>query len=191
MCDTFYIVPEVTIPGGSIDYFLVGLKEETIIDFVGLEIQALDTTGSGGIWQAREDLLNAQLGDSYKYGINWKMSAKTILIQLHHKAETFELLGKKLVLILQEQFFNYIQREFNTDSIREEQATDSVHFHTYDCVEINQQLKLTLVQRLSTNTSGIERLLKLGKGAQLLEEDLISRINLKLPKAVRLDIQKS
>ncbi|MGH9931853.1 MAG: hypothetical protein ACREA9_21860, partial [Pyrinomonadaceae bacterium] len=44
----------------------------------------------------------------YKYGINWKMSAKTILVQMHHKAAAFESIGKKLVLAVQTEFFRYI-----------------------------------------------------------------------------------
>jgi hypothetical protein len=103
----FFIVPEVTMPGGSIDYFLVALRGDKVVDYLGVEIQSLDTTGSGGIWSAREDLYGGYLEEQYQYGMNWKMSAKTILIQMHHKAESFEMLGKKLVLVLQQPFYDY------------------------------------------------------------------------------------
>jgi hypothetical protein len=94
------VVPEVAMPGGSIDYFVVSSNDEEITDYAGIEIQGLDTTGSGGIWGAREDLLRGELAPPYQYGINWKMSAKTILVQMHHKAAAFEALGKKLILVL-------------------------------------------------------------------------------------------
>lgn len=96
----YFVVPEVAMPGGSIDYFVVSSNDEEITDYAGIEIQGLDTTGSGGIWGAREDLLRGELAPPYQYGINWKMSAKTILVQMHHKAAAFEALGKKLILVL-------------------------------------------------------------------------------------------
>lgn len=114
------------------------------------------------------------------------MSAKTILLQMHHKAESFELLGKKLVLVLQEQFFAYIQREFNAIHLRTAHIDDSVHFHLYNFVERNEGLHLTLSRRMSTDVAGIERLLKYGKGAQILEEEIVNKIKLKLPKAIKL-----
>lgn len=61
----YYVVSEIAMPGGSIDYFLVALHDGSIVDFAGIEIQALDTTGSGAIWQARTDLLNNQFASSY------------------------------------------------------------------------------------------------------------------------------
>jgi len=182
----FFIVPEVAMPGGSIDYLLVAMRGDEVIDFLGVEIQSLDTTGSGGIWSAREDLYGGHLSEQYQYGMNWKMSAKTILIQMHHKAESFEVLGKKLVLVLQLQFYDYVSRAFQTAHIGTARAEDSVHFHTYHCVELNRQFRPALAERRSTNIRGIERMLKLGKGAGISEEEVIQRIKAKLPHAVQL-----
>lgn len=182
----FYIVPEVAMPGGSIDYFVLARKGGRIVDFVGVEIQSLDTVSSGGIWGARVDLFDRRLGDTYSYGINWKMSAKTILIQLHHKAESFELLGKKFVLILQREFSDYIGRAFQAAHFRPANDADAVHFHSYDCVELNGTYRLVLAERRSTNVTGVERLLKLGTGAQILHDEVIRRIEAKMPNAVRL-----
>ena len=86
-----HIVSEVSIPGGSVDYFLVSARNGQIRDFVGIELQTLDTTGT--VWPERQRLL-AELGvprgddseeSSKTYGMNWKMTAKTILVQMHHK----------------------------------------------------------------------------------------------------------
>lgn len=129
--DQFFVVPEIAVPGGNVDYFVVAERDGTIVDFAGLEIQSLDTTGSGGIWRAREDLLAGALGTGYGYGINWKMSAKTILMQLHHKVPSFEALGKKLVLVAQSGFFAYIAGEFRADHVHPAVARDTVHFHLY------------------------------------------------------------
>ncbi len=184
----FFIVPEVTMPGGSVDYFIVAVRENEVIDYLGLEIQSLDTTGTGEIWKARQDLGNDELKQRYKYGINWKMSAKTILMQMHHKAESFEILGKKLVLVIQQQFFDYMSREFQTGHFETGKKEDSVYFHIYDCVELNGKLRLRLAGVKSTDVLGIERMLKLGKSLNISEAEVIERIKAKLPSAIQLQV---
>ena len=91
-----HVVSEVTVPGGSVDYFLVSVKRGAVRDFVGIELQTLDTTGT--VWPERQRLLkdlkvvrNENAENSPKpFGMNWKMTAKTILVQMHHKVKTFE-----------------------------------------------------------------------------------------------------
>ncbi len=105
-----HIVQEVPIPGGSVDYFLVSTKARKVKDFVGLELQTLDTTGT--VWPERQRFLREQglevdtnVANSTKnFGMNWKMTAKTTLMQLHHEAQTFEHLNKHLVLVIQDHF---------------------------------------------------------------------------------------
>jgi hypothetical protein len=46
-----HIVGEINIPGGSVDYFFVSAKERKVMDFVGIEFQTLDTTGT--VWPER------------------------------------------------------------------------------------------------------------------------------------------
>lgn len=59
-----HIVPEVTIPGGSVDYFLVSAKKNKVKDFVGIELQTLDTTGT--VWPARQRFLKTVLSSRIK-----------------------------------------------------------------------------------------------------------------------------
>jgi hypothetical protein len=124
----------------------------------------------------------------YRYGINWKMSAKTILIQMHHKAKSFENLGKKLVLVLQQQFWDYVSRQFQTTHIRETRVEDSGHFHIYTCIELDGKFRLVLLDLKSTSASGIERMLSLGKGMDISEQEVIQRIKAKLPGAIHLSV---
>lgn len=51
----FHVVSEVGVPGGSVDYFLVSAKSEKVKDFVGIEFQTLDTTGT--VYPERQRLL--------------------------------------------------------------------------------------------------------------------------------------
>jgi hypothetical protein len=119
----FHIIPEVSVPGGSIDYFLASVKRGKVKDFVAIEFQTLDTTGT--VWPERQRLLREKgikipkedLDFAKGFGMNWKMTAKTILIQLHHKIQTFENFNKHLVLIVQNYFFDYMCREFKIEII--------------------------------------------------------------------------
>ena len=45
-----HVVPEVAVPGGYVDYFLTSVDVDKVVDFVGVELQAMDTTGS--VWPA-------------------------------------------------------------------------------------------------------------------------------------------
>ena len=111
-----HIVPEVTVPGGSVDYFLVSAKKGKVKDFVGIELQTLDTTGT--VWPERQRLLkklgvprsDAEDASEKSYGMNWKMTAKTILVQMHHKIQTFEHFNKKLVLVVQDKILSYMSQ---------------------------------------------------------------------------------
>ena len=49
--DEHHVVSEVTIPGGSVDYCLVATRKGRVVDFVGIELQAVDTTGT--VWPTR------------------------------------------------------------------------------------------------------------------------------------------
>jgi hypothetical protein len=102
-----HVVPEVSILGGSVDYFLVSANRGRVRDFVGIEFQTLDTTGT--VWPERQRLLGllgvpvspTDVNSNKHFGMNWKMTAKTTLLQLHHKVRTLEHVSKRLVLVIQ------------------------------------------------------------------------------------------
>lgn len=110
-----HLIPELTVPGGSVDYCLASVRKGKVVDFVGIELQAVDTTGT--VWYERQQFLKSkgievEHGMEGKYGLNWKMSAKTTLIQLHHKIQTFENVNRKLVLVLQDHFLTAMEIVF-------------------------------------------------------------------------------
>jgi Restriction endonuclease NotI len=183
-----HIVSEVSIPGGSVDYFLVSAKDGKVKDFVGIELQTLDTTGT--VWPERQRLLKA-LGvprgddseDSNKsFGMNWKMTAKTILVQMHHKIHTFEHVNKKLVLVVQDKLLNYMSREFKFDHLRNPASIgDSMHFHAYRMnVQADKSYKLTMQSRLSTDADGIGLCLGLQAEARVELEQIIQALQAKI-----------
>lgn len=44
--DEVHLISEIPVPGGTVDYFMILVRQTSLIDFVGIEIQALDTTGA-------------------------------------------------------------------------------------------------------------------------------------------------
>nr|WP_300247530.1 NotI family restriction endonuclease [Methylovulum sp.] len=183
-----HIVSEVSIPGGSVDYFLVSAKDGKVKDFVGIELQTLDTTGT--VWPERQRLLK-ELGvprdddaeDSGKsFGMNWKMTAKTILVQMHHKIHTFEHVNKKLVLVVQDKLLNYMSREFQFDHLRNPASIgDSMHLHAYRLdMQTDNSYKLTMQSRLSTDADGIGLCLGLQAEARIELEQIIQALQTKI-----------
>ncbi len=183
-----HIISEVNIPGGSVDYFLVSVRDGTVKDFVGIELQALDTTGT--VWPSRQRWLeskgiqidNIDSKSKKSFGINWKMTAKTTLIQLHHKIETFEQINKHLVLVLQDHLLNYMFNEFNFDHLENARIGDSMHFHPYNLNEINEKYKLSLSTRKSTTSSGIAICLGLQAETKVELKHIIQQLQEKISK---------
>lgn len=188
-----HIVPEVSVPGGSVDYFLVSVKEGRVKDFVGIELQTLDTTGS--VWPERQRLVRdlgvtrLQTGEELDttYGMNWKMTAKTILVQMHHKAQTFEHVNKKLVLVIQDRLLSYMTREFKFDHLKAPGVQgDSVHLHAYRMARgANGDYQLSMASRLSTDADGIAICLGLQAEARVELVQIVSALQAKISAATR------
>lgn len=189
-----YIIPEVTIPGGHVDFFLVSAKNKKVKDFVGIELQTMDTTGT--VWPERQRLLDEHgiyvpkddINNKKPFGMNWKMIAKTILVQMHHKAQTFENLNKHLVLIIQKPLYEYMRKEFSFSHIQGVRVGDAVHFHSYDVVEEDNGLHLALDTRVSTDTNGVAECLGLNAEANVELKDIIALLESKLLDEYRLTL---
>ncbi len=181
-----HLIPEVFIPGGSVDYFLVSTdSNRKVKDFVGIELQTMDTTGT--IWPEREltlkemGLKDLEVIDNKTFGMNWKMTAKTILVQLHHKINTFESLNKHLVLVIQDCLLDYIKKEFSFSHISTQALLgESMHFHAYNLKKEKQDYKLVLESRYSTNSEGISKLLGLNANANLKFEEIAKILESKI-----------
>ena len=189
-----YLVPEVQIPGGHVDYFLVSAKDKKVKDFIGIELQTMDTTGT--VWPERQKFLNEKgisvdaedLSSKKSFGMNWKMTLKTILIQMHHKSETFENLNKHLVLIIQKPLYEHMKSNFYFNEIEGVRLGDPVHIHSYDFEESEQKLNLSLHTRVSTDSEGIAKCLGLNAESKVELQDLIRLLEPKLIDANRLKI---
>lgn len=188
-----HIIPEVFIPGGSIDYVLASVKNGKIKDFTGVELQTLDTTGS--IWGYRQSFLESQglkqsaFNEKTIFGMNWKMTAKTILVQMHHKIATFENLNKHLVLVLQDCLMRYMKKEFSFEHISTTpKIGDSFHFHSYQLFQNKDKYRLSLFERASTDAEGIALCLGLKAEANVKLEVILKMLEGKISEKTLLKL---
>jgi hypothetical protein len=191
-----HIVSEIGIPGGSIDYFLVSVRENKVKDFVGIELQTLDTTGT--VWPERQRFLASKnidvnlkdVNSDKTFGMNWKMTAKTILVQLHHKILTFESINKHLVLVVQDCLLDYMKKEFSFAHISQNaKIGDSMHFHSYKLnYNEDENLSISLFERLSTDSEGIAKCLGLQALANVELEVILKKLEQKISKNTLLSL---
>jgi hypothetical protein len=183
----FHIIPEISVPGGSIDFFLVSVLNGKVRDFVAIEFQTMDTTGT--VWPERQRLLaekNIKVEDTVvlsnkTFGINWKTTAKTTLVQLHHKIETIEHLGKHLVLVIQDHMLEYIMRKFCFDHLTSPgKIGDSMHVHSYSLNQSGVDFSFALKNRLSTDATGIATCLGLATEAKVELQTIVRELERKI-----------
>ena len=189
-----HVVSETALPGGNVDYCLASVLNGRVKDFVGVELQTLDTTGT--VWPERQRLLRGlgfevQDSDAFSdrpYGINWKMTAKTILVQLHHKVGTFEHLNKHLVLVLQDHLLAYMRREFNFRHLSAARNADPMHFHSYSLADRSRGHRIELAERCSTDEAGIAVGLGLQADSEVAPGVVEAAIEAKLSGATLLNV---
>jgi hypothetical protein len=189
-----HVVPEISVPGGSVDYFLVSARGGRVRDFAGIELQTLDTTGT--VWPARQRFLfdhgvRSQRGGNVNksYGMNWKMTAKTTLVQLHHKTSTFEQLGKHLVLAVQECLMDYMRREFRFDHVGQARLGDPFHFHAYALRQGNSgTYSIELSSRYGTDSGGIATCLGLQADANVELSEIVAALEAKISNETLLQL---
>jgi hypothetical protein len=188
------LVPEIAVPGGSIDYCLTSVRSGKVIDFTGIELQTLDTTGT--VWPDRQRFLqhhdipvrDVDVASRKGFGMNWKMTAKTILMQLHHKIHTFEHLSKHLVLVVQDCLIDYMQREFSFEHIQDARLGDPMHFHSYELLAETSGYRIQLTERWSTDANGIAQCLGLQTSPRVELEAMLRQIEAKLPQSTLLSV---
>lgn len=188
------IIGELGVPGGSIDYCLVSVRDGKPKDFVGIELQTLDSTGT--VWPERQRFIQhyglpAKPDDANSrksFGMNWKMTAKTTLIQLNHKIATFEHLNRRLVLVLQDCLLEYMRNEFAFGHIRGQRDGDSMQFHAYQMVSESSGLSLKLQERVSTDATGIAACLGLQADSMIELQAMLAVIESKLAASIPLTV---
>jgi len=108
-------------------------KKGQVLDYAAIEIQATATGSTGPIVPARNDYfsLSGKLKNSYNYGTNITMSSKTILEQVLQKVPIFQRWGKKLVLVVQDNFLRHLRNQYNFGHFENLSSTQDLWVFSY------------------------------------------------------------
>jgi len=156
----YFITSEVPLLGTSIDY-VIGKKSSdgTVLDFAGVEIQSLDTTGS--VWEYREAYFDddRDMKDvNQTFGINWAMSlTKTMMQQAFKKGEVFRDWDENLVFLVQDVSIEYLRDNYNASGLRSVQQDDPIHFYTYSLIYNykTEKYEWEIDEKLSADIEGV------------------------------------
>lgn len=107
---------------------------------------------------------------------------------MHHKCETFEHLNKHLVIVIQEPLFNHMKSDFNFENIEGVRSGDPIHIHSYSFSAQGDRLKLSLANRVSTDSEGIANCLGLNAECKVELQDIIKVLESKLIDSNKLII---
>lgn len=159
----FFRVPEVALFGTSIDY-VAGKRDENgdVIDYAGVEVQAIDTTGS--VWDHKTAYENGEdmTEVDKSYGMNWAMSiTKTMMQQAFKKGQAFLDWDENLIFLIQDVSLDYLRRNANTTRLEEAKEENPVHFYSYalnyDYEE--EQYEWVVDEKLSTDLEGVSMMM--------------------------------
>ena len=179
-----YLIPEVSTVAGNIDYILAAVRDDQLSDFVGIELQTLDTTGT--IWPHRQEMLRLNnygvpLVDLKSVGINWKMTAKTILAQLVQKTQLFSHVGKSIVLVLQEPLYEDMCLKFDFSKVHQSHPSDTMHFHVYSFKSSATKMNLSLSKNTSITATDFEKVMGMNedpdKWLEKLTESIMGKVS--------------
>lgn len=84
-----------------------------------------------------------------------ELYGNSVLVQLHHKIETFEHVNKHFVLILQTCLLDYMAKAFSFEHVTDARIGDAMHFHAYELTARGHRNRLALHTRKSTDAQGI------------------------------------
>lgn len=183
-------VPEVSLGGlGSIDYVAAvhQLGTRRVVDYMCVEFQAGGTTGTP-FDAVTEFMKNGRFSqDRYGYGINWANEfQKTMMQQAYKKGKAFEAWRKRIVFVVQDLAMSFLRSVSDAGGLHAEQSSDPILFYTLKMVwdDAKATWGFSLVEKLSTNTEGIRRMLGgPAEGNYLTEADFRANISRKMERS--------
>ena len=130
---------ELSVPSaqhlGRFDYVMVKHKplSKEIEDFVAIEFQTGQTTGTGQLLQALEDFMAGEdiVGRSYRFGLNLADIWKRTFIQILTKGIAFEQWGHKIYWVVQEPIYQDFLTRYHLHGMQYEEEHSTV-FVIYD-----------------------------------------------------------
>jgi hypothetical protein len=143
------VFPEVSIPGarnlGVFDYVMVKHRplSSEIEDFVLIELQTGQTTGTGSLVQALEDFVQGKAieGASYGFGLNLADIWKRTFIQVLTKGIVVERWGHKIYWVVQEPIYRDFLDRYSLHGMTYDPGANTV-FAVYDLKRQEDEYRL-------------------------------------------------
>jgi hypothetical protein len=192
------VFPEVSIPGarnlGVFDFVMVKHKplSSEIEDFVTIELQTGQTTGTGSLVEALEDFMAGRevAGKSYRFGLNLADIWKRAFIQILTKGIVMERWGHKIYWVVQEPIYQDFLDRYNLHNMTYA-ADENTVFAIYDLRRSGDEYQLyqtriesstidDLFDAFRTNLEVPPKQVFVGKLEQKVEKQVEAKIGLAL-----------
>ena len=148
---------EINLRGiGRLDYVIVKHKplSNEIDDFIGIEMQTVDTTSTGGLVDAfRAYMEGEDIGSrDYSFGLNWANVWKRAFTQALMKGVVFERWSKKLYFVAQEPAYQRLMGRYSFHDLHDMSfdLSDNIVFLIYDLQKRSPQYSLFQTRTEST-----------------------------------------
>ena len=140
---------------GQVDLVIADFDEDArrIDQFVSVELQAVDTTGS--VEPAYRALLNSEAGVDVQFGINWANVRRRYIDQLIAKSFFHHQWGTRVVAVMQTPLYDYIRLHMNFDELQPGGAGIDVAFMLYDYVEGDAEHTLVFDRVVNTSHNSL------------------------------------
>jgi hypothetical protein len=143
------IFPEVSIPGalnlGIFDFVMVQHKplSSEITDFVTIELQTGQTTGTGALVEGLEDFMRGVdlEGTNYRFGLNLADIWKRTFIQILTKGIVMERWGHRIYWVIQEPVYKDFLNRYSLHGMTYDDGEKTV-FAIYDLEKGDQAYQL-------------------------------------------------
>lgn len=160
--DNLMIFPKVSIPGarnlGVFDYVMV--KHEplgsAIEDFVAIELQTGQTTGTGSLVEALENFTRGEKieGTSYSFGLNLADIWKRAFIQVLTKGIAMERWNHKIYWVVQEPIYRDFLDRYNLHGMTYAPQDNTV-FLVYDLFREADKYQIRRTRAESSSIDGL------------------------------------
>jgi hypothetical protein len=153
------VFPEIRLKDvGSFDFVMVKHKSMSfeIEDFVAIEFQTGQTTGTGKLVEGLKDYVSGKTvhNKSYGFGLNlydvWKRSFTQIL----NKGVIMEHWQKKIYWVVQEPVYKYLETRYNLKSL-DLQPDHSTVFALYDLKRTPEIFELVASRKVSASMDSL------------------------------------
>ena len=127
------VVSEIKMSGfGNVDFVIADVSKdgETVNEFVSVEMQAVDITGS--VEPAYQGILNSESTVKVSYGINWANVRKRYISQLVTKGFYHHHWNSKIVAVLQTRLYDSMRKHIKFDELPPETGGNTIVFMLYE-----------------------------------------------------------